>query len=76
MNQTDHNVTTALKSTNIAISNTTTRKQLLNHIKNDAYETRDEEGKTIENPEMVKEHIADYFENLYQATEGEKSHEE
>ena len=52
------------------------RKQLLNHNKNDAYETRDEEGKTIENPEMAKEHIADYFENLYQAREGEKSHEE
>ena len=52
------------------------RKQLLNHNKNDAYETRDEEGKTIENPEMSKEHIADYFENLYQAREGEKSHEE
>ena len=25
---------------------------------------------------MAKEHIADYFENLYQAREGEKSHEE
>ena len=31
---------------------------------------------TIENPEMAKEHIADYFENLYQAREGEKSHQE
>ena len=41
------------------------RKQLLNHNKNDAYEARDEEGKTIENTEMAKEHIADNFENLY-----------
>ena len=37
---------------------------------------RDEERKTIENPEIAKEHIADYFENLYQAREGEKSHEQ
>ena len=33
-------------------------------------------GKTIENPEMAKEHIADYFENQYQARKGEESHEE
>ena len=38
--------------------------------------TKDEEGNTIVNPEEAKEHIADYFEDIYQVRNGEKSHKE
>jgi hypothetical protein len=50
------------------------RKQLLNHNKNDNYETKNEEGNTITDAEKIKEHVAKYFEDLYQAREGEESH--
>merc|ERR1712062_109802 len=41
-----------------------------------SYITIDEEGNPIENPEEAKEHIARYFENLYQAREGKPQFEE
>ena len=50
------------------------RKQILNHNKNDNYDTYDEEGKPITDPHEIKEHVANYFEELYQAREGEDSH--
>ena len=52
------------------------RKQLINHNKNDEYDTKNEEGRKITDPEETKEHIANYFENLYQAREGEESHKQ
>ena len=52
------------------------RKRCINHNRNDTYDTQDEEGKTIVNPEEAKEHIADYFEDLYQARKDEDSHKE
>jgi hypothetical protein len=50
------------------------RKQLLNHNKNDNYETKDEGGNTTTDPEEIREHVANHFEDLYQAREGEDSH--
>ena len=41
----------------------------------DQYETIDEEGTTIKNPNKAKQHIADFFEDLYQAREGAESHQ-
>ena len=40
------------------------------------YDTITEETATITDPDQTKNHIADYFENLYQGREGEKSHAE
>ena len=40
------------------------------------YDTITQENVTITDPDQTKNHIADYFENLYQAREGEKSHAE
>ena len=40
----------------------------------DEYDTRDEDVNTITNPTLAKEHIATYYEDLYQAREGEDSH--
>ena len=42
----------------------------------DSYITLDEKGNPIEDPEEAKEHIAQYFENLYQAREGRPQFEE
>ena len=53
-----------------------TRKKIMNHNNNDDYETIDEHGNTIADPDTAKEHIADYFENLYQAREGEPNYEQ
>ena len=55
-----------------------TRKRIMNHNKNDDYETIDENEneKKIENPSQAKTHIANYFETLYQAREGEPNYEE
>ena len=39
------------------------------------YITIDEKGKPIENPEEAKEHIAEYFENLYKARESRPEYE-
>jgi len=51
-----------------------TRKKIMNHNKTEEYEIMDEEENVISNPNRAKDHIADYFENLYQAREGENSH--
>lgn len=40
------------------------------------YTTVDEAGEPIENPEKAKEHIADYFENLYQAREARPEYQQ
>ncbi len=40
------------------------------------YDTIDEKGKTITDPEESKEHIATYYENLYQAREAKPGYEE
>ena len=42
----------------------------------DSYITLDEKGNPIGDPEEAKEHIAQYFENLYQAREGRPQFEE
>ena len=47
----------------------------MNHNQIGEYTTKDEEGRPIINPTESKEHIANYFEDLYQAREGDKSHE-
>ena len=38
------------------------------------YNTYTEEGKLITNPEETKDHIANYFEELYQAREGTENY--
>ena len=53
-----------------------TRKRIMNHNNQDDYDTIDENGNPIKDPDTAKEHIADYFENLYQAREGEESYEQ
>ena len=50
------------------------RRKLINHNKNEDYTTEDENGNKIDNPEQAKGHIAEYYENLYQAREVEESH--
>ena len=44
----------------------------MNHNNHDDYKTIDEHGNPIADSDTAKEHIADYFENLYQAREGEQ----
>ena len=51
------------------------RKQLLNHNKQEEFDTINEEGDPVNDPTKAKKHIADYFEDLYQARKGEDSHE-
>ena len=53
-----------------------TRKKLLNSNKRDQYDTITEDDTPMSNPQDAKEHIANYFETLYQARQGEKSYEE
>ena len=48
----------------------------MNHNNHDDYDTIDENGNPIKNPDTAKDHMADYFGNLYQAREGEESHEQ
>ena len=50
------------------------RKRLLGSHNRDEYDTKDEDGNKITNPTLAKEHIATYYEDLYQAREGEDSH--
>ena len=48
-------------------------------IKNDSdanYDIKDEDGNVIENEEEAKEHIADYYEELYQARPGTQEYEQ
>ena len=52
------------------------RKQLINKSKKDEdYDTITEEGETLHDPEKTKEHIANFYENLYQAREGSPGYE-
>ena len=52
------------------------RKQTLGGSKREHYDTMDESGNIIKDPEKAKEHIANYFENLYQAREGKVEYQE
>ena len=51
------------------------RKRLTRN-RTDEYDTKDEEGNIIQNPKLAKEHIANYFENLYTAREEEEGYQE
>ena len=51
------------------------RRKLLGKNDHEMYDTLDEEGIPIENPNKAKEHIAEYFENLYQARPGKPEYE-
>ena len=51
------------------------RKKLCAKSDDDMYNTKTEEGKTIEDPDEAKEHIAMYFENLYQARPGKPEYQ-
>ena len=53
-----------------------TRKYLLELQNENIYQTIDEEGNVIENEELAKEHIANFYENLYQARPGKPEYEE
>ena len=46
------------------------RTQIISHNMNEDHETKDENGKKIDNPEHAKEHISEYYEKLYEAREG------
>ena len=48
----------------------------MNHNNHDDYDAIDENGNPSEDPDTAKDHLADYFENLYQAREWEQSHEQ
>ncbi len=50
------------------------RKQLLKHNNQEIYPIKDENGKPITTPQEAKDHVANYYENLYQARKGEDSH--
>ena len=52
------------------------RRKMCNKNEDDLYDTIDEEGKPIEDPIAAKEHIAQYFEKLYQARPGKPEYEE
>ena len=51
------------------------RKKIMGKGDHEMYDTLTEEGKPIENPEEAKEHIVQYFENLYQARPGKPEYE-
>ena len=51
-------------------------KRMKNNKAEEKEETFDEEGRQITDAEEAKEHIANYFENLYQARDGEPGTEE
>ena len=46
------------------------RKKIANTKTKNTYDTITEEGVKIEDPGETKNHIADFYENLYQAREG------
>ena len=50
------------------------RKRILRRNE-DEYDTIDEDGYVIKDPEEAKKHIANYFENLYQAREGTEEYQ-
>ena len=52
------------------------RKKILNQGRSDNYDIINEEGKKITDPEESKEHIANFYENLYKAREGTKAYQE
>lgn len=49
------------------------RKQIIKK-KTDSYDTITEDGQKIEDPDQTKEHIANFYENLYQAREGKQEY--
>jgi hypothetical protein len=51
-----------------------TKEQTINHNKQEEYKTINEEGDPVIDQTKAKKHIADYFEDLYQARKGENSH--
>ena len=51
-----------------------TRKQILKSKQLEA-DTKNEQGKTIHDPQEAKEHVAKYFEELYQAREGNRKYD-
>ena len=51
------------------------RKKLLGKGGHEENDTMTEDVKTLTDPGKMKSHIADYFEDLYQAREGEQTHE-
>ena len=52
-----------------------TRRKILGRPK-DEYDILDEDNNLITSPTLAKTHVADYYENLYQAREGESQHQE
>ena len=52
------------------------RKQIIGKGNKEEYDTITEDGVTLTSPNETMNHIADYFEDLYQAREGEESHRE
>ncbi len=52
------------------------RKRIIKNDSDANYDIKDEEGNVIENEEDAKEHIANYYENLYQARPGTQEYEE
>ena len=51
------------------------RKQIINQKSENTYDTITEDGVKIENPTEAKEHIANFYENLYQAREGKPQYQ-
>ncbi len=51
------------------------RKQIIKTNSDDSYDTITEEGRKLEDPTETKEHIARFYENLYQAREGKPQFE-
>ncbi len=52
------------------------RRKILRKENDSNYDTVDENGTTLDDPEEAKEHIATYYENLYQAREGTEEYKE
>ncbi len=51
------------------------RKKIISKDSDASYDTKDEDGNTIKDPEQAKNHIADYYEELYQARQGDPNYE-
>ena len=51
------------------------RKKITNTKTKNTYDTITEEGVKIEHPGETKNHIADFYENLYQAREGKPEYQ-
>ena len=52
------------------------RKKILSQGKNETYEHINEDGQLITDPEMSKESIANFYENLYKARSGTQEYEQ